>query len=379
MMETRTSIFESPLLAEHRAAGARIGEFSGCLLPEGFSDFETEYRVAREAVSLFDTNWQLTANFTGRDRVKYLHAITSGNVKDLATDRGTLALLLNPQGRILAELEIYALAESILLRSHASLREQTITTLKKYILGSQVKLEDATDSTGSFAIEGPRAAEVLKEIAGVDLLEMAEMAVCEIRIDQIACRLLRRPHFGQPGVEIVASREALAQLWRTAEAAVRAQAGGPIGMMALNSLRLEAGVPWFPIDFNDTVIPHEAAVEGTHISFNKGCYTGQEIVERVRSQGRVNRKRVLLKFSSAQPPLPGTKLRANGSDVGAITSAAYSPAANTAIGMGYVRREQHAAGSKVEYDGGTGEVLSQTAATRPESRLRSAKDNSRSA
>ncbi|HKQ88125.1 MAG TPA: glycine cleavage T C-terminal barrel domain-containing protein [Candidatus Acidoferrales bacterium] len=356
-METRTSIFESPLLAEHRAAGARIGEFSGCLLPEGFSDFDTEYKAARETVALFDTNWHLTANFTGRDRVKYLHAITSGNVKDLAADRGTLALLLNPQGRILAELEIYALPESILLRSHVSLREQTIATLRKYILGSQVKAEDATDATGSFAIEGPRTADVLKQIAAVDLAEIPDMAACEIRIDQIACRLLCRSHFAQPGAEIVASREALPQLWRTAEAAVRAHGGGPIGMIALNSLRLEAGVPWFPIDFNDTVIPHEAAVEGTHISFNKGCYTGQEIVERVRSQGRVNRKRVRLRFSSAQPPLAGTKLRANGAEVGAITSAAYSPAASTAIGMGYVRREQHAPGSRVEYEGGTAEVL----------------------
>jgi folate-binding protein YgfZ len=356
-MESRISIFETPLLAEHRAAGARVGEFSGCLLPEGFSNFDSEYQAAAQAAAIFDTNWRLAANFTGRDRVKYLHAITSGNVKDLATDRGMLALLLNPQGRILAELEMFALAESILLRSHVSLREQTLSTLRKYILGSQVKLEDATDSTGSFAIEGPRAAEVLKQIAGLDLAEMQEMAIAEVRVDQIPCRLLRRSHFAQSGAELLVAREALAQLWRTAEAAVRAHGGGPIGMLALNSLRLEAGVPWFPVDFNDTVIPHEAAVENTHISFNKGCYTGQEIVERVRSQGRVNRKRVRLKFSSAEPPLPGTKLLANGNEIGAITSSAYSPAARTAIGVGYVRREQHAPGSKVEYDGGTAEVI----------------------
>lgn len=356
-MEARTLIFETPLLAEHRAAGARVGEFSACLLPEGFSNFDSEYQAARQTVAIFDTNWHLTANFTGRDRVKYLHAITSGNVKDLATDRGTLALLLSPQGRILAELEILALAESILLRSHVSLREQTLSTLRKYILGSQVKLEDATDSTGSFAIGGPRAAEVLKQIADLDLAEMQEMAIAEIRIDQIPCRLLRRSHFAQSGAEIVASRDALPQVWRTAEAAVRAQGGVPIGMLALNSLRLEAGVPWFPVDFNDTLIPHEAAVENTHISFNKGCYTGQEIVERVRSQGRVNRKRVRLEFSTAEPPLPGTKLRTGGNEIGAITSSGYSPANAKAIGMGYVRREQHALGSKVEYDGGTAEVI----------------------
>jgi folate-binding protein YgfZ len=357
-METRTAIFETPLLETHRASGARIGEFQGCLLPEGFSNFDAEYAKTRQNVALFDTNWHLNAHFTGRDRVKYLHAITSGNVKDLTQDRGTLALLLSPQGRILAELEIYALAESVLVRSHVSLREQTIATLKKYILGSQVKLEDETDTTGRFAIEGPRATVAVKELSGLELHELPEMATREIEINGIPCRVIRRSHFAQPGAEFIARREALPALWEKARMAIQAQGGAPIGMLALNSLRLEAGVPWFPLDFNDTVIPHEAAVETTHISFNKGCYTGQEIVERVRSQGRVNRKRVLLKFSSAQPPLPGTKLRAGGNDIGAITSAAYSPSYGTAIGMGYVKRDQHAAGSTVEYDGGTAEVIS---------------------
>lgn len=356
-METWTSIFQTPLLAEHRKANVRIGEFTGCLLPEGFSDFDSEYRAGHDAVSIFDTNWHFGGQFTGRDRTKYLHAITSGNVKDLAQDRGTLALLLSPQGRILAELEIYALAESILVRSHVSLRQQTVGTLKKYILGSQVGLDDATDSLGSFAIEGPKAAEILNNLCGIVLSEVPSMGVREIGIGGIFCRMIRRSHFNQPGAEILASRETLPPLWRAAETAVRAHGGAPIGMIALNSLRLEANVPWFPLDFNDTMIPHEAAVENTHISYNKGCYTGQEIVERVRSQGRVNRKRVLLKFSAAQPPMPGTKLRANGADVGAITSAGYSPALGTAIGMGYARREQHEAGSKMEYDGGTVEVV----------------------
>lgn len=356
-METHTAIFESPLLAAHKELGARIGEFSGCLLPEGFSPFNDEYRAARQAAVLIDTNWHLTLNFTGRDRAKYLHAITSANIKDLAQDRGTLALLLNPQGRILAELEIYALADAILIRSHVSLRGQTVASLRKYILGSQVKLEDVTDSTASFAIEGPHATEVVRDMTGATIAEFPEFATQEAAVNGIACRLIRRSHFGEPGAEFVVARDSVAQLWEIASAAVRTHGGVPIGMMALNSLRLEAGIPWFPTDFNDAVIPHEAAVENTHISYNKGCYTGQEIVERVRSQGRVNRKRVLLKFSSAQPPIAGTRLRAGATEIGAITSAAYSPRYGAAIGMGYVRREQHDPGSVVGYDAGTAELI----------------------
>jgi aminomethyltransferase len=285
--------------------------------------------------------------------VKYLHAITSNNIQALADGSGALALLLTPQGRILAELEIYALPEKLLVLSHASQRERTVATLKKYVIGSQVKIDDLTDQMGSLSLEGPHAATVVEEITGVKLADLAEMSIREINIEGSPCYLLRRSHFGQPGAELIASRDALPALWSKLLASVRVHGGEPIGMAALNSLRLEAGIPWFPADFNDAMIPHEAALEDTHISFNKGCYTGQEIVERVRSRGHVNRKRVSLQFSTAQPPAPGTKLRAGEAEIGFVTSAAFSPAAGAAIGMGYVRREQFAPGSLVELDSAT--------------------------
>lgn len=347
---------ETPLLEAHRAVGARLAEFEGCLLPQSFSDFENEYRAARDAVALFDTSWHVILELIGRDRVKYLHAITSNDVQTLADGSGTLALLLTPQGRILADLEIYALPEKLLVLSHASQRERTVATLKKYVIGSQVKIDDLTDQMGSLSLEGPRAATVIEEVTGVKIGDLADMSIREITMDGSPCYLLRRSHFGQPGAELVASRDALPTMWQKLLASTRAHGGEPIGMAALNALRLEAGIPWFPADFNDAMIPHEAALEDTHISFNKGCYTGQEIVERVRSRGHVNRKRVSLRFSSAQPPPPGTKLRAGEVEIGFVTSSAFSPAAGAAIGMGYVRREQFAPGTTIELDSATATV-----------------------
>lgn len=348
---------ETPLIEEHRGAGARLGEFSGCVLPEGFSGFDIEYRAARHSVALFDTSWHAAISLTGRDRVRYLHAISSNHVSGLQEGRGTFALLLNPQGRILTELEVYALSDKLLTLSHASVRDRTVATLKKYIIMDDVKLEDLTDQAGSVAIEGPRAAMIVQQACGLLLGDLPEMAIREVHVEKIACHFLRRSHFGQPGAEFIARREWLPSLWRKLLASVRANGGEPIGMTVLNAARLEAGIPWFPADFNDSVIPHEAAVVDTHISFTKGCYTGQEIVERVRSRGHVNRKRVRLKFSFAAPPLPGTALVVAGVEVGQVTSAAYSPETGTAIGMGYVRRDQHAPGSTVEIEGGTAIVV----------------------
>lgn len=351
-----TPLIDEHLIDEHRAAGAQLAEFHGCTLPERFSEFEREYRAGKQTVALFDTNWHAILVLTGRDRVKYLHAISSNNIQALEDGRGTLALLLNPQGHILAELEVYALPEKLLVLSHAALRERTVATLKKYVIGSQVQIEDQTDRMGSMAVEGPRAMEVVAKVSGVSLGELPEMSIKESTMDGMPCYWLRRSHFGEPGAELIAPRENLAGLWRKLLTSVRARGGEPIGMATLNALRLEAGEPWFPADFNDAMIPHEAAIETTHISFSKGCYTGQEIVERVRSRGHVNRKRVLLKFSTPTPPAPGTKLRAGGVEVGYVTSAAFSPGAGTAIGMGYVRREQFAPGSVVDFDGGTATV-----------------------
>jgi len=349
---------ETPLKDEHIRAGATLAEYSGCLLPESFSGFDQEYVAARETAAILDTNWHAVIRLAGPDRVRYLNAVTSNNIQSLAEGSGILALLLNPQGHILAELEVYNLPEKLLVLTHASVRERTVATLDKYIIMDDVELEDLTDQVGSFAIEGPRAASIVKQACGIALDELPEMAIQETAVERIPCQLLRRSHYGETGAEILARLDRLHFLWGKFNEAIRAHGGQPIGMSALNSLRLEAGIPWFPVDFDDRVIPHEAALEETHISFTKGCYTGQEIVERVRSQGRVNRRRVRVQFSTKTAPPGGTKLSAKGAEMGAVTSAAFSPSAGAAIGMGYVHREYTEPGSVLEFDGGTARVVS---------------------
>src|ERR1700674_5068283 len=352
---------ETPLINEHRAANARLGEFAGFILPEGFSDFQTEYRAARETVALVDTNWHAVITLGAKDRVRYLNAIVTNNIQSLADGRGVLSLLLNPQGHILAELEVYKQPDKLVTLSHASVRERTFATLDKFIIMDDVDLEDLTDQVGSIAIEGPRAGVIVQQACGVALDQLDELSIQDVKIVRIPCHFLKRSHFGQPGAEFIARRDRLPSLWSKLLAGVRAHEGGPIGMLALNTLRLEAGVPWFPQDFNDTVIPHEAALEEPQISFTRGCYTGQEIVERVRSRGHVNRRRVKLRFSPPEAiPATGTKLRAGGAEAGYVTSAAFSPANETAIGMGYVRREHGDAGSVLEFDRGTAMVEAST-------------------
>lgn len=347
---------ETPLKSEHLAAKAELIEADGCVLPESFSGFESEYRAAREGVALLDTNWHAITILAGPDRVRYLNAIVTNSVQALQHGRGCLALLLSAQGRIQAEFEIYSLPEKLLLLSHVSVRERTNQLLDKYIIMDDVQLQDETDHMGSVALEGPHAFSIVEQACGVSLENLPEFSIVDTNVVHTPCHLIRRSHFGKPGAEFITRRDRLLSLWRTFQNAIRVHDGQPVGMAALNSLRLEAGIPWFPADFNDTVIPHEAALESTHISFSKGCYTGQEIVERVRSRGHVNRVRVGLKFTTIEPPKFGARLRAGTSEVGLVTSAAMSPAAGSPIGMGYLRIEQAAPGTDVECEDGLAQV-----------------------
>jgi tRNA-modifying protein YgfZ len=128
-------------------------------------------------------------------------------------------------------------------------------------------------------------------------------------------------------------------------------------MEALNSLRLELGTPWFGTDYSDKQIPHEAGLEHTHINYQKGCYTGQEIVERVRSRGHVNRRLTELQFSAAAAPPPGTNLLHDGNEAGSVTSTGFSPLLGRAIGLGYVRREHSVTGTVLDAAGARAEVI----------------------
>jgi len=348
---------DSPLADLHSQAGATLGDYFSCRLPARFSDVAVEQKIARELVALFDTNYHAFFYFTGPDRVRYLNAITTNNVVDLKDGQGTIGLLLNPQGHILAELECYALPGRLFVISHAMVRERTAQTLDKYIIMDDVTLEDASDQIGSVAIEGPTAAALMDTMCGVKLEAMAELSHREVMLGAIPCRLVRRTHYGRAGAEFVAERGLLGDLWKMLLEAVHAHAGRSIGYDALNALRLEAGIPWYSYDFDDTVIPHEAGLETSHISYTKGCYTGQEIVERVRSRGHVNRRRVGLRFAGQNPPQKGTKLLAEGKEVGYVSSAALSARLATVIGMGYVRGERNSPGSQLEWDEGAAEVI----------------------
>ncbi|MGB2628700.1 MAG: glycine cleavage T C-terminal barrel domain-containing protein [Candidatus Acidiferrum sp.] len=351
-MDSIAPAISTPLAEFHREHGAKIGTWFGCALPDDFGDWRREYAFARETVALLDKNYRCYLDFTGPDRVRYLNAILTNNIKGLAEHHGAISLFLSPQGHIQAEIESYAFPDRIFCVSFAMIRQRLIEGLDKFIIMDDVTLTDVTEQYGTLALEGPGAGAAATKLLGGDVRDLGEMELHECMLGNLSCSVSKRTIGSIKSVEFLTQRSQLQPLWNLLLAAAHGVGGGAAGYTALNVVRLEQGVPWFGYDFGEKQIPHEAGLETSHISYTKGCYTGQEIVERVRSRGQVNRSRVSLKFDLQVQPAAGTPLLFDGREIGQVTRAGFSPAANAYIGMGYVRREKSAPGSALEVSAG---------------------------
>jgi folate-binding protein YgfZ len=347
---TQATVIETPLAPPHKSAGANMGVWFGCSLPNDFGDWQSEYEIAKSTVGLIDKNYFAYFSFTGPDRARYLNAILTNNIKDLQPGEGNISLLLNPQGRILAEIETQSHPDRLLCISHAMIRKQLAETLEKFIIMDDVTLTDETDRYGTLSLQGPSTSHLLRDLsAEINLDEIPEFNFIDMTLNSISCTVTKHSFANARSVDIRVERQHLKPLWHLLAEKSRSFNGGPVGYTALNALRLENAIPWFGYDFSEKQIPHEAGLENSHISYVKGCYTGQEIVERVRSRGQVNRRRVALRFSTHQPPAPGTQLTAEGKEIGSVTSSSPLPIAQQSIGMGYVRKESAAPGTELAF------------------------------
>src|SRR5271167_3621215 len=147
----------------HTQAGAKMGTWFGCALPDAFGDWSVEYEFLRKSVGVVDRSYRAYLDFTGPDRVRYLNALLTNNIKDLAQGRGVVSLLLSPQGKIQAEVETFARAESLFCVSFSMVRARLIQELEHYIIMDDVTLTDRSEEFVTLGFIGPKAAEATAE------------------------------------------------------------------------------------------------------------------------------------------------------------------------------------------------------------------------
>jgi folate-binding protein YgfZ len=283
------------------------------------------YQSLRHGAAWIDLSSRGRITARGRDRARLLHNVTSNEVKKMTPGTGCYAFLLNPQGRILADLNLFCFDDQFLIDTEAELREKVFTHIKRYIIGDQVELEDVSSQTACIGLEGPDAAAILSTIGAPAPAADYAHAPWDSAIVAAATAT------GQPGFRIFCPSDSAATLIHQVEVA----GAVPATAEEFRIVRIENGRPRYGEDIRETSLPQET--QQMHaVSFNKGCYLGQEIVERIRAQGRVNRKLTRVVLPGKDLPEPGTKTTIDGAEA-EITSAVLSPATNEIIALAYVR------------------------------------------
>jgi tRNA-modifying protein YgfZ len=313
------------------------------------------YEALRESAAWLDLSGRGKIRLTGEDRARLLHAMTTNHVQQLKPGQGCYAFFLTAQGRILADVNILCRQDDFLLDVQPELREKLYRHLDKFIIADDVTLEDLTDQFATIAIEGPSSEDVLRKLgAPVPDAAYSNQAWGSSLVVRVS-------YTGGPGFFVftpTGERDAIL-------AAIEQAGAAPADPEAANVVRLEHGKPQYGLDIGERYLAQETnQMHALH--FSKGCYLGQEIVERVRSRGQIHRRLLTVELETGQPPASGTKLQSGGKDAAEITSAAFSPALDKTIALAYVRID-FKPGDRVSMGDVTGAVLAEPARSTPES------------
>jgi glycine cleavage system T protein len=337
-------VIQSPLAEAHRQLGATLGEYHGARVPSRFGDARTEHLAARRAAGVFDFSFRTKLAVKGPDRTSFLHNMLSNDVKRLTQGEGTYATLLDIKGHILADPRVYCADDVLIVDTDVDLAEKVRQHLDRFILMDEVEIEPLP--LFAMAIQGPMSRQWLETVLRFRVPLPDEYCHATTNVAEAAVRVVRTTWTGDEGYEVWADAQALGALWRAALLAAPATGMRPCGTEALETLRIEAGIPRYGADLDENTLPLEAGLLNA-LSFTKGCYPGQEIVERARSRGHVNWKLAGLVVDAEAPPAPGEKLALEGKHVGEVTSAGFCPSLGWILALAYLRREAAAPGTKL--------------------------------
>lgn len=329
---------------------AHLGTYNGVETALSFGDPVSELAALRSGCGIFLLAWRGKINVTGKDRVRWLHNMVTNTVRDLPANRGKYNFVLNAQGRILGDMYIFNRGESLIMDTDASQVETLINAMKRFIIMDKVELTSAGEALLSLGICGPNAEAVLTRAginaSGMEPLEIRDLEISDLDIEGFAVTVLRGPEQKPGWFEIWLDPGKARDFW-TKLISAGAQ---PVGSEALEMWRILRGIPNYGQDIRDRDLPQETE-QVQALTFTKGCYIGQEIVERIRARGQVHRKFAGFVFGEKVPAIG--KYEAEGRALAEITTIASIPVpeGKKNIGLGYVRREALAAGPKVSLNG----------------------------
>jgi folate-binding protein YgfZ len=303
-------------------------------------ELRAEFSALRTGCGVYDLASRSKISLRGDDRVRWLNGMVTNNVRDLAPGHGVYAFLLNPQGRIQGDLYAYNREDSITVDVERSQLEQVLAIFDRYIIMDDVEVTTLTD-LGAIGIAGPKAGDTLRA-AGIAVPELEPLQFADMTWSDIPLTVVRGDGLGASYEIWLAQASASALMESLLKAGATA-----IGPAALELVRIASGIPRYGQDIRERDLPQETE-QARALHFSKGCYIGQEIVERIRSRGNVHRKFTGFEIQG-ELPAAGSKVEVDGKEIGEITSVASLPldASDRKVALGYIRREAGTPGKKV--------------------------------
>jgi folate-binding protein YgfZ len=317
-----------------------------------------EVLAVRRTAGVFRLSGRALLEVRGSDRVRFLQGQLSNDVANLdpsGPHSGCYALALTREGRVVADFHVVARPDSFWLETAAAALPAAIARLEKFVIADDVQIADRSAAFARFAVEGPRARELVAAAAGASL-QVEPDSAASMEIGGVEVLVAAWGSSGEAALQIFAACEHAA----AAEAALRG-AGDACGAIfaseaALEVLRVEAGEPRWGAELGEHTLPAELRLVDRAISFTKGCYTGQEVVARMQSRDRVGHLLVGVALERDALPVTGTPIEVNGARVGELTSVVRSPSAGT-IALGFVRKGFDEPATALEVDGCAARVV----------------------
>jgi folate-binding protein YgfZ len=323
----------------------KTGEYRGATTAARFSDPEAEFAVLQTSCGVYDLGFRAKIALTGSDRIRWLNGMVTNNIRDLAVGQGVYAFLLNPQGHILGDLYAYNRGESIVVDTDRSQLEKILATFDHYIIMDDVTIEDLSEKLTALGIAGPRSREFLVK-AGIQIPEMQPLEIFEAKCTCdcacLNCTVVRGEDTVHESYQLWLAPPEARKTWD----ALIAQGATPVGFEALELQRIMSGIPLYGVDIRERDLPQETE-QMRALNFSKGCYVGQEIVERIRSRGAVHRKFSGFVMAPGSQVSPGQKITFDNKEAGEITSVSSLRADRPTLALGYVRREVGTPGKEV--------------------------------
>jgi folate-binding protein YgfZ len=350
----------------HQSLGARFTNVNGAEVVADYGDALAEHAALRESAGVFDMSFRGRFCLTGADRVRFLHGQVTNDVKTLRVGEGCYAALVTAKGKMVSDVNIFALQDELLLDFEPGLTQTVAERLEKYIVADDVQVVDVARHYGLLSVQGPKAEAVIQALglfSEIPAREFNSVKVAETMLGEVYLMNLQRlapmASAGRadlqvgptmmPGFDLFIPTAALGAVADKLIAAAKSVGGRACGWTAYETARIEAGIPRFGVDMDETNIPLECGIEARAVSYNKGCYIGQEVINRIHSIGHVNRELVGLRLADDLKTLPvkGDKLFHAGKEVGHVTSAVASPTLKANLALGYVRREVNTVGTEL--------------------------------